>query len=231
MGPGFLGREFVSKTFQPPIHIGSIVIFSRAGEKTMRHRSNKGNRNRKGIRRSQRRGTMYRSRQPARNKRVAPRTAKEFFAKPKPFQDRWTRATHVISKMRADGISLRRASRAFGLNPDVVLRLVGPALRKRANGRYAAKTSDRLLRVLAIPTKQGTGEIAVRDSRQATLLAAYWIAVHAYLQTGDASSIKKFRGKRITDANGKRVRLVTDLNELDRLASAGVLSFESIYPK
>jgi hypothetical protein len=133
--------------------------------------------------------------------------------------------------MRADGISLRRAARAFGLNPGVVLRLAGPALRKRSNGRYAAKASDRLLRVLAIPTKQGPGEIALRDSRQATLLAEYWIAVHAYLQTGDASSIKKFRGKRITDATGKRVRLVTDLDELDRLGSAGVLSFESIYPK
>jgi hypothetical protein len=173
----------------------------------------------------------HQSRRPEKNKSVAPRNAEEFFAKPKPFQDRWTRATHVISKMRADSISLQRAARAFGLRPDAVLRLAGPALRKRANGRYAAKASDRLLRVLAIPTKQGPGEIALRDSRQATLLAEYWIAVHAYLQTGDASSIKKFRAKRITDANGKRVRLMTDLNELDRLGSAGVLSFESIYPK
>jgi hypothetical protein len=160
-----------------------------------------------------------------------PRTAKQFFAMSKQAQDEWTRATHVISKMRADGISLRRASHSFELHPDMVLRLVGPALRKRANGRYASKATDRLLRVLAIPTKHGTGEIALRDSRQATLLAEYWIAVHAYLQTGDASSIKKFRGKRITDANGKRVQLVTDLNELDRLGSAGVLSFESIYQK
>lgn len=197
----------------------------------MRQGNNERKRSRKPIQRSHHRGIKHRSRRPGKNKRIAPRNAKEFFAKPKPFQDKWTRATHVISKMRADGISLRGASRAFGLNPDVVLRLAGPALRKRANGRYAAKSIDRLLRVLAIPTKQGTGEIALRDSRQATLLAEYWIAVHAYLQTGDASSIKKFRGKRITDANGKRVRLVTDLNELDRLGSAGVLSFESIYPK
>jgi hypothetical protein len=189
----------------------------------MKHQKRKHDRSRGKKRRS--------SQRPAKDKRVAPRTSKEFFAKPKPFQDRWTRATHVISKMRADGISLRRAARAFGLNPGVVLRLAGPALRKRSNGRYAAKASDRLLRVLAIPTKQGPGEIALRDSRQATLLAEYWIAVHAYLQTGDASSIKKFRGKRITDATGKRVRLVTDLDELDRLGSAGVLSFESIYPK
>src|SRR5580692_4665675 len=94
------------------------------------------------------RGKKRQSFRPARRKSIAPRTAKEFFAKPKPFQDRWTRATHVISKMRADGISLRRAARAFGLRPDVVLQLASPALRKRPNGRYAAKANDRLLRVL-----------------------------------------------------------------------------------
>jgi hypothetical protein len=195
----------------------------------MQQGNDKRKRSRKSVQRSHHRGMKNRSRRPGKNKRIAPRTAKEFFAQPKPFQDRWNRATHVISKMRADGISLRRASREFGLDPRVVRRLAGPGLRKRINGRYAAKANDRLLRVLAIPTKQGTGEIALRDSRQATQLAEYWIAVHAYLQTGDASSIKKFRAKRITDANGKRVRLVTDLAELDRLGSAGVLSFESIY--
>jgi hypothetical protein len=197
----------------------------------MRHRVNRGKGSKKRIQRPQRKGTKHRSRRLPKYKRVAPRTAEEFFAMSKQFQDRWTRAAHVISKMRADGVSLRRASREFGIAPRMVRRLAGPALRKRPNGRYAAKPIDRLLRVLVIPTKQGPGEIAVRDSRQATQLADYWIAVHRYLQTGDASSIKKFRGKRVTDATGKRVRLVTDLNELDRLGSAGVLSFESIYPR
>jgi hypothetical protein len=172
------------------------------------------------------------SRRSAKNRRVAPRTAKEFFAKPQPFQDRWTRATHVISKMRADGISLRRAAGAFGLNPDVVLRLAGPALRKRTNGRYAAKASDKLLRILVLP-KRGAGlrEIATRDSREASKAAEYWNALHRYLSTGDASAIRQFNGKHITDANGSKVRLLTDLKELDRQGNAGNLSFESIYPR
>ena len=125
-------------------------------------------------------------------KRAAPRTAEEFFAKSKQFQDRWARATHVISKMRADRVSLNRASREFGIAPRMVRRLAGKALRKRANGRYAAKASDRLLRVLVIPTPDGLRDITTRDSREASQLAEYWIAVHRYLQTGDASSIKKF---------------------------------------
>jgi hypothetical protein len=161
-----------------------------------------------------------------------PQTAKQFFAMSKQAQDEWTRATHVISKMRADGISLRRAAGAFGLNPDVVLRLAGPALRKRTNGRYAAKASDKLLRILVLP-KRGAGlrEFATRDSREASKAAEYWNALHRYLSTGDASAIRQFNGKHITDANGSKIRLLTDLKELDRQGNAGNLSFESIYPR
>jgi hypothetical protein len=167
-----------------------------------------------------------------RAKLAAPRTATQFFAKPKEFQDTWSSIAHVISKMRADRVSLREASREFDLDPSVVARLGKSALRKRKNGQYVAKRTDKLLRILAIPApeeKSGKREIAVRDSRQATILGRYWAAVQKYLQTGDSSALNKFRGKRITDASGKRVPLLTDLTELDRLGSAGVWSFESIY--
>ena len=163
---------------------------------------------------------------------IAPRTAKQFFAKPKTFQDTWTEVAHVISKMRADRVSLREASREFGLDPRVAARLGRAALRKRKNGQYAAKRTDKLLRILAIPApdkKGGKREIAIRDSRQASFLGKYWAAVQKYLQTGDASDLKKLRRKSVIDANGKRVPLLTDLTELDRLGSAGVWSFESIY--
>lgn len=172
-----------------------------------------------------------RSARPVRRKSVAPRTADELFAKPKRSREAWIRTTQVVTRVRTKHESLQKASREEGIDPRTVIRLAGSALRKRPNGRYAAKASDRLLRVLVIPTSTGSDEIAVRDSRQATQLAEYWIAVHRYLQTGDASSIKKFRGKSITDANGKRIRLVTDLEELDRLGSAGAFSFESLYAR
>ena len=88
-----------------------------------------------------------------------------------------------------------------------------------------------LFRSLAIPTTDGVREIAIRDSRQATSLGKYWVAVQKYLQTGDASALKKFRRTRITDASRRRVPLIIDQTELDRLGSAGVLSFESLYAK
>jgi len=133
--------------------------------------------------------------------------------------------------MRADGVSLRQASRAFGLDSRVVIGLAGSALRKRANGRYAAKASDRLLRVLVLPTSEGLQEVATRDSREASKAGEYWNAAHLYLATGDASAIRQFDGKKITDVNGSKIRLLTDLKELDRQGSAGNLSFESIYPR
>lgn len=133
--------------------------------------------------------------------------------------------------MRADRVSLRVASREFGLDPRVVARLGKSALRKRKNGQYVAKRADKLLRILAIPTPEGVREIVIRDSRQASTLGKYWAAVAKYLQTGDASALAKFRRKRITDASGKKIRLILDTAALDQLGSAGVLSFESLYAK
>jgi hypothetical protein len=93
------------------------------------------------------------------------------------------------------------------------------------------RASDRLLRVLVIPTSDGLQEIATRDSRQASLIANYWIALDRYFSSGDSSALREFDGKKVTSANGKKVPLFTDLAELDRLASAGVVSFETIYAK
>jgi len=164
------------------------------------------------------------------NQLVAPRTVEEFFAMSARDQERWKNVDQIVTEVRA-GASLRQASRKFGLDPRTVRRLAPSAFRKLENGRYAAKASDRLLRVLVIPTPKGLSEIGVSHSHQATLLGKYWTAVDRYHDTGDASALRKFRGKRITDAKGKRVPLLTDLQELDRLGSAGVLSFESLYAK
>jgi len=171
----------------------------------------------------------HRLRKESRRKPAIPRTAKQFSAMSPRSQDRWNRITHVVSKVRADGVSLKQASKEFGLDPRTVIRWAKPALRKGRNGRYSARPTDTLLRVLAIPSPEGVREIALRDSRQASRLGEYWTAVRKFLATGDASGLENFRGKRITDASGKRIPLLTDLEELNRLGSAGVLSFESLY--
>jgi hypothetical protein len=188
------------------------------------------------MRRSRKHNRASKSKKPnlswSRRVRVAvPRTAKQFFAKPKSFQDTWTAVTHAISKMRGDRMSLRQASGEFDLDPRLVARLGKSALRKRKNGQYVARRSDKLLRILAVPTPDGVREVATHDSKEATQLGKYWSAVQKYLQTGDDSALKKFRRKRITDASGKKIPLVLDTAVLDQLGSAGVLSFESLYAK
>jgi hypothetical protein len=137
----------------------------------------------------------------------------------------------VVSKMRSEKLSLQKAAQDHGISPRTVKKWAGKALQKRANGKWVASKSDNLLRVLTIPTSDGTREVAVRGSKQATLLADYWNAVHRYLETGDASRLIKFRGKHIKDATGEQLPLPTDRAELNRLGSAGVLSFESLYAR
>ena len=156
-----------------------------------------------------------------------PNTARQYFSLSPKNQETWDSLAHVISRMR-DRVSLRKASKEFGVAPNVVVRLGRSALRKR-NGRYVVTKTDRLLRVLTILGKKGKKDFAIRDSRQASLVGGHWAAVQRYLQTGDDSALLRFKGKKVTDASGKRHLLLTDLQELNRQASAGVLSFESMY--
>lgn len=180
--------------------------------------------------RPKQRGVRIRRRH-SQKQQAAPRTAAQYFAKSEKFKDTWDRVLGVVAKMRNEKISLRQASQDVGINRQTVLRWGGPALQKRANGKYVAKANDNLLRVLMVPTPEGTREIALRGSRQASQLGEYWNAVHRYLATGDASQLEKFRGKRLKDANGVEVLLPTNQAELNRLGSAGVLSFESLYAR
>ncbi len=161
---------------------------------------------------------------------VAPQSVDEFFARSEQDQDLWKNVGQAVTEVRA-GISLRQASRKFHLDPRKVSQLARPALRKLKNGRWAAKAHDHLLRILPLPSRKGLIEVATRDSRQATIVGKYWNAVDLYSNTGDASALEQFQGEHVTDAKGNPVPLLTDLHELDRLGSAGVLSFETIYAR
>ncbi|HLZ50325.1 MAG TPA: hypothetical protein VKP61_06235 [Candidatus Acidoferrum sp.] len=157
-----------------------------------------------------------------------PNTARQYFLLSPKNQETWDSIGHVISKMR-EGMTLPKAAKEFSLPPKRVISLGRSALRKQKNGRYVAKKTDRLLRVVNALTTKGRKEVATRDSRQASLVGGHWAAVQKFLQTGDDSALLKFDKKKIVDASRKRFVLLTDLKELARLGSAGVLSFESLY--
>ncbi len=160
-----------------------------------------------------------------------PRTLEEFLALPEKLQEQLVAVASGISLMRSDHLSVPRAAREVGISPRTLKRLGAPGLRKGINGRYVAKARDRLFRPILVLTCEGPREIGIRDSRIATLVAEHWNAAHRYLETGDKSVRRKFRGKSFIDASGSKVRLMTDLGELSRQGNAGNLSFESIYRK
>jgi hypothetical protein len=122
---------------------------------------------------------------------IEPRTLEEFFAMSERDQEFWGNVGQMVTEIRA-GASRRQAARKFGLDPRTVQPLARSAMRKLRNGRWAARTHDRLLRVLVIPTRTGLREIGVRDSRQASLLGKYWTAVERYRDSGDASAPEDF---------------------------------------
>lgn len=161
----------------------------------------------------------------------APRTAAQYNAKPETFKQMYDRVVSAVSSMRSRNVSLQKAATEAGVSPRSVKRWAGSMLQKRANGKWVAKRSDTLLRSLKIPTPEGPREIAVRGSKLAAQIAEYWNAVHRYLQTGDESQLKKFRGKSFKDANGEQIVFPTERSVLNRLGSAGVLSFESLYSR
>lgn len=157
-----------------------------------------------------------------------PRTAEELFARSRKFQDQWNRVVQIPSEMRAHGLSLSQAARQFGLSAKTVLRLAPSAFRKSGN-QYKVKSSDRLLRVMQIPSKRGLRELVLKDSREASFVGEYWSAIEKFLVHGDSSALGKLRRRAVKDATGKRVRLLFNLDEIKRQGSMGVLRFEAIY--
>jgi hypothetical protein len=141
------------------------------------------------------------------------------------------KSARVLTTMRTENVSLSRAAHEEGISPATVIRHAQKALRKTSQGRYKARKSDRLLRTLAIPSPDGLAEIATMDSRAATTVGEYWNAVNAFLETGDETDLARFRGVSVTDAHGHAVPLLTDPADLERLGSAGILSFQSIYAR
>jgi len=156
----------------------------------------------------------------------------QFFAQSKHAQEIQIAIPNALSLMRSDGLSASAAANVVGIPRSTLIRRAGQALEKRKNGRYAARPYDDLFRVvIVISETKGPIEIATNDSREASKAGKHSAAVHRYLETGDDSALRRFEGEHIIDAEGNRVALLTDTDDLDRLGSAGELSFESLYAR
>ena len=134
----------------------------------------------------------------------------------------------VLTRMRREGLSLTAAARLEHTSPTAVQRHGGDALVKSSRGVFLVTTSDHHFRRLWFVTPDGLTIVETRDSRAATLVAEYDVAVQRFLATGDATSLDQFKG-RVLRVGGKRYPFVTDLDLLEHLGRRGEISFESIY--
>lgn len=158
-------------------------------------------------------------------------TIEQFFALSQRAQDMVLALPEAVSLMRSYGIPARRAAGKAGVSRSTLIRKGGSALKKLKSGRYAAKPNDHLFRPVTLVSEDGRVDVATRNFREASKAGKHSSAVERYLVTGDDSALRRFKGKYIIDAQGNRIALLTDLDELDRLGSAGELSFESLYPR
>ena len=136
----------------------------------------------------------------------------------------------AVSLMKKKGISASAAARAMWIAPRDFINRGRSALRKLKNRRYVAKRNDHLFRPIFVLSKDnGLMEVATNDFLEASLIGKHSDAVELYVDTGDDSALRRLPRNYIIDAQGNRVELLTDLDELDRLGSRGELSFESLY--
>jgi hypothetical protein len=138
------------------------------------------------------------------------------------------RALEALSRMRTENLSMTKAARRAETSVKSVLKYAGSALKKNAAGRYQAKPSDRLTRVINFYTEGGPMEITVKSSVAASQISRHLTAVKQFLKTGDASGLKEFEGKTVK-VGGTSYPFITDLDLLERLQDA--VSFEDLYAK
>lgn len=120
------------------------------------------------------------------------------------------------------------AAREAGTTPETVRRFATSALR-RVGDRWVARSQDRLERRMLLYDPTGTFHVTVRSSTAASRIGAYHNSVRRFLETGDDSKLRAFKGKFVVDAEGRRHRFLTDPAMIRRLARAGEFRFESIY--
>src|SRR5262249_35897343 len=100
-------------------------------------------------------------RQSYKRKFVELKNLEEFLEVPERKQDLWRDVGQIVTRVR-EGATFAEACREFGRDARTVQPLAKPALRKRRNGRWGAKKSDRILRVLQIIMPEGRQEIGIR---------------------------------------------------------------------
>jgi len=122
----------------------------------------------------------------------------------------------VLSKVR-NGKSLYEASKEIGIEPKAVVKNTNAF--KKVNGKWIAKSQDRISRVMGIYEKGKQEWIEIKDYRTASRIGKYNSAVKEFLRTGNKDILKPFK-KPFKDAKGKLHYFETNPEKLYEIAES-----------
>jgi hypothetical protein len=176
------------------------------------------------VRRAQARPQTRRTRKRVPTKRPPERAGSKQASSRRPKR----RVLDAVAKMRK-GKSLTRAARSAHTTRTTVRKYASKVLKPIESGRYRVKASDSLSRELRFLSRDGIVIAKVRSSREASEIASYWNAVDHYLRTGSIERLADYRGSTVR-VGRKRMPFITDPATLERLAHAGEVRFEDLYP-
>lgn len=134
------------------------------------------------------------------------------------------RALDALALMRRKGLSLNEAMARAGTNLSSMRRYAGRGLR-RDGDTYVATEWDSIPRRMTYLGEDGPRWVTIRDSRDASRLAAYHNDVKAFLATGDARRVLRWQGQTIQTDDGP-LPFITDLDLLEELAFGGELEYD-----
>ncbi len=120
----------------------------------------------------------------------------------------------VLGRVRG-GQSLSKASKELHTTPETAIKNTNAF--KKVNGKWTAKSHDRISRVMSVYENGKQEWIEIRDSRTASKIGKYNSAVNEFLRTGNTSVLKPFR-KPFRDAQGKLHYFETDPDRLYEIA-------------
>jgi hypothetical protein len=142
-------------------------------------------------------------------------------------EDAYRRVLDAIGIARRDNLAPTNAAHKSGTTLKTMRKYCASALDERS-GRVYVKSSDRLPRRMRMFTTHGEEVVRTTSSRTATQIAEHNNAVRAYVLTGDASELKRYRGK-VVRSGGKVYTFGTDRRTLDRHIRAGAVHFVDLY--
>ena len=126
------------------------------------------------------------------------------------------RSLEVVSLVRRENLSPRKASKQVGLRLETVVANTNAF--RRVHGRLIVKKFDRISRVMTIYERGRKVPVEV-SSRAASTIGEYSNIIKQSLDTGKTSFLKEFRTRRFKDIKGHWHTLETNPRVIYRLAA------------